>query len=66
MNCWEFKNCPEETYKKCPAYPYGGLDCWKVTGTKCDRGKYEMASLEEKVLFCRKECAFYKEYAHKY
>jgi hypothetical protein len=66
MNCWEFKKCPEETHKKCPAYPDGGLKCWKVTGTKCDKGKYEKATLEEKILFCRNECAFYKKFADKY
>ena len=66
MNCWEFKNCPQETYENCPAYPDRGLDCWKVTGTKCDKGKYEMATLKEKIEFCRYKCDFYKTYASKF
>ncbi len=65
MNCWEFMECVPETYKNCPAYPDKGLDCWKVTGTKCDHGRLEMASLFEKVDFC-KNCKFYNEYAHKF
>jgi hypothetical protein len=65
MNCWDFLKCAEETYKSCPAYPDKGLDCWKVTGTKCDQGKMEKASLQEKVVHCR-TCDFYKEYAHKF
>ncbi len=64
MKCWEFMKC--EIYEKCPAYPDRGMDCWKVTGTKCEGGKYEKASLEEKILYCRKECEFYKKYAHKF
>jgi len=64
-NCWEFKNCPMDTYKGCPAYPNKGLDCWKVTGTKCDKGRFEMSTLDEKLEFCRK-CDFYKDYAHKF
>ncbi len=65
MNCWEFMECPEETYNKCPAYPDRGLDCWKVTGTKCEKGKYEMETITEKVEHCR-QCHFYKEFAHKF
>ena len=65
MNCWEFKNCPKEIHEHCPAYPHRGLDCWRVTGTKCEMGKYEKASLAEKVSYCR-NCEFYKTYAHKF
>jgi len=65
MNCWEFMNCKAETHMACPAYPDKGLDCWKVTGTKCSGGMVEKASLEEKVLFC-KRCEFYKKHAHKF
>jgi hypothetical protein len=66
MNCWEFKNCKKEVYEACPAYPAKGLDCWKVSGTKCDGGKYEKATLQEKIHFCRSSCEFYKTTAHKY
>jgi len=66
MKCWEFKNCPEEIRSRCPAYPERGLDCWKVTGTKCEGGLIEKVSLEEKILYCRKNCEFYKRFAHKF
>ncbi len=65
MNCWEFMNCPKDIFNNCPAYPAKGLKCWKVTGTKCAQGKYVMATLDEKVLYCR-QCNFYKNYAEKY
>ncbi len=65
MNCWEFKKCAPATYQTCPAHPDKGLDCWKITGTKCDQGKLEMATLAEKVSHCRK-CDFYIQYAHKF
>lgn len=65
MNCWDFKRCPEDTYTNCPAYPDKGLDCWKVTGTKCDQGKMELATLIEKIERCR-TCDFYEKFAHKF
>lgn len=66
MNCWEFLNCPEETKKTCPAYPDHGTRCWKITGTKCAQGKLLKVSLEEKIMYCRKECEFYKRYAERF
>jgi len=66
MNCWEVCKCPDETREKCPSYPSRGLDCWKVTGTKCEQGKFEKASLEEKVKHCRANCEFFKSYAHRF
>jgi hypothetical protein len=65
MNCWEALKCAETTYKKCPAYPKKGLDCWKVTGTMCNQGKQSKASAAEKIEYCR-SCSFYKDYAHKF
>lgn len=65
MNCWEMKECTEETYRDCPAYPDKGQDCWKVTGTLCDGGKIQKASKQEKIAFCL-TCDFYKKYAHKF
>ncbi len=65
MNCWEFRRCPEKTFAVCPAYPDKGLDCWKITGTKCNLGRLEKATLNEKIEFCR-TCDFYKTYAHKF
>lgn len=64
MNCWEHLKCARNVMENCPAYPDKGLDCWKVTGTKCAGGMYTKATITEKVLFCR-ECSFYKQYAHK-
>jgi hypothetical protein len=57
--------CGEEAYLKCPAYPEKGLDCWKVTGTRCAQGKMVKATIEEKLEFCR-SCKFYIIYAHKF
>ena len=65
MNCWEYMNCQKEVYVACPAYPDRGLDCWKMTGTRCAQGKYVMASLSEKIEYCRK-CDFYQKFAHKF
>ena len=64
MNCWEFMKCDKVIFEKCPAYPNHGLDCWKVTGTKCGKGQLEKATIHEKVHYCR-QCEFFKEYAHK-
>ena len=65
MNCWEFMKCSEPTFESCPAYPHKGLDCWKVTGTKCDHGKLVKATAMEKISFCR-ACNFYNTFAHKF
>ena len=65
MNCWEFKKCSESTFLSCTAYPDRGLDCWKVTGTKCEMGKFVKASSGEKIAHCR-SCDFYVRFAHKY
>lgn len=65
MNCWEFKNCAPVTYQSCPAYPKKGLDCWKITGTKCAQGRVEMATIAEKILHCR-TCDFYVKFANKF
>jgi hypothetical protein len=61
-NCWEFLNCQEEVCRTCPAYPDHGHECWKVTGTKCESGKYVKANSEEKILHCRNECNYYRTY----
>ncbi|MBI5142298.1 MAG: hypothetical protein HZA20_08930 [Nitrospirae bacterium] len=57
--------CDFDTMRKCPAYPQKGLDCWKVTGTRCDKGIMAMATQERKILHCR-NCGFYKTYAHRF
>ncbi|MBI4685108.1 MAG: hypothetical protein HY755_07895 [Nitrospirae bacterium] len=65
MNCWEYMKCQEETYKHCPAYPEKGLDCWKVTDTKCAKGTVEKLTIEEKIKHCR-TCEFYIKHAHRF
>ncbi len=60
--CWEVMNCPEEVRATCPAYPEHGAECWKVTGTRCGQGEHDMKDVSEKILHCRSECRFYKEY----
>ena len=63
MNCWEFKKCPEDRKKQCPAFPGRGLDCWKVTGTMCMG--IEQGTTALKIAFCR-SCNFYNKYANKF
>ncbi len=58
MNCWEHKNCQEDVFKICPAYPECGSACYMVTGVKCDEGKIEFASLDEQIAHCGK-CDFF-------
>ncbi len=65
MDCWEYKACVDKIRLACPAYPDNGLECWKVTGTMCDNGKISMATVIEKISFCRK-CDFYINHAAKY
>ncbi len=58
MNCWEYKNCPEEVFKICPAYPDSGSACYMVMGVKCGENNMEFASLDAQVDHCEK-CDFY-------
>jgi hypothetical protein len=58
--CWEFMDCPDNVCNICPAYPDHGRECWKLTGTRCQGGRFVKASFEEKILHCRNECDFYK------
>lgn len=58
MNCWEYKNCQEEVFKICPAYPQSGFACYTIAGVKCGEGQIEFASLDEQVAHCGK-CDFY-------
>ena len=65
MNCWDFMKCQADARHGCPAYPDRGLECWKVTGTMCNGGSIQMASVAEKIAFCRK-CEFYQNFANKF
>ena len=60
-NCWDVKNCTPEIRIVCPAHIEGrGKECWKVTGTKCDGGKVEKATKQEKIMYCS-VCSFYRQ-----
>lgn len=61
MNCWEVIKCKKKVRKHCPAFPDKGLDCWKITGTKCQGGQVEMKTLREKIIYC-KSCEFFEKY----
>lgn len=60
MNCWEYKNCAEEVFKTCPAYPDSGSGCWMLAGVKCQGGEKEFSSLDEQIAFCGR-CDFYAQ-----
>jgi hypothetical protein len=58
VNCWEYKNCREDVFKICPAYPEDGSACYTLSGVKCGESMQEFASLDEQVGYCSK-CSFY-------
>jgi len=66
MTCWEYNNCPKDTYEKCPAYPESEHDCWTVTGKKYNCGKSEAAIIIEKLYFCKNECNFFKTHIQRF
>lgn len=50
--CWEIKNCPMETRKKCPAWEFhSGTLCWFINGTIC--GCASKSNWQEKIEICR-------------
>lgn len=63
--CWEVKVCPTEVRDTCPAYPKMGRECWKITGTKCKGGAMEKKTLAEKIIHCRANCEYYRDYIKK-
>lgn len=65
MDCWLFMKCSEAVRNSCPAYPDNGRRCWKVTGTMCDSGRIQKASLQEKIVFCSR-CDFYRKFAERF
>jgi len=60
MNCWEYKNCAEEVFKICPAYPDSGSVCWMLAGVKCQGRKQGFSSLDEQIAYCGR-CDFYAQ-----
>ncbi len=58
QNCWDFKKCPEDRKKICPALiQNAGKKCWIVTGTMC--GGVKQGSMTEKLDKCH-ACEFFK------
>ncbi len=58
-NCWDLKNCPEKTRKKCPAWEFdSGEFCWFVNGTICECAAQK--NWHEKILICKK-CVVMKQ-----
>jgi hypothetical protein len=60
VNCWEYKNCSEEVFKTCPAYPDRGSGCWMLAGVKCQGGEIGFSSLDEQIAYCGR-CDFYAQ-----
>ena len=61
MNCWDYKQCPEERRSQCPAYlDDEGDNCWLVIGTLCE-GR-PRTDLNDKVDMCSR-CEFRKSNA---
>jgi hypothetical protein len=60
MNCWEYKNCAEEVFTTCPAYPDSGSNCWTLASVKCQDGEKEFSSLDEQIACCSR-CDFYAQ-----
>jgi hypothetical protein len=58
-NCWDFRRCPPEIRKTCPAWEFkAGRLCWFITGTLC-RGK-QFSNWDRKIFECRK-CEVFQE-----
>ncbi len=64
-NCWEVMECEKGVCMTCPAYPDHGKECWKVTGTLCDHGRLRKTDLSEKIIHCRSNCEYYRQYIKK-
>jgi hypothetical protein len=60
MNCWEYKNCTEDVFKICPAYPESGSGCWTLADVKCQGREKGFSSLDEQIAFCGR-CDFYAQ-----
>ena len=51
-NCWEIRNCPEETKQRCPAWEFNSGDlCWFISGTLCENTMHK--TWNEKIEMCR-------------
>lgn len=53
-NCWDMRNCPEETKVQCPAWEFNSGDmCWFVSGTICNNTPH--TTWDQKMAIC-KDC----------
>jgi hypothetical protein len=59
QNCWEFHNCPEETKKKCPAFPSHGSKCWEVASSPREAGCFKAKGMG--LIFCVSNCDWFKK-----
>lgn len=54
QDCWDYTKCGKK--KKCPAYPYFGRQCVRITGTLCDEKKH--GTMMQKIRACT-QCPYY-------
>lgn len=53
INCWELRQCPEETREQCPAWEFNsGNFCWFISGTICENTTH--TSWDKKMKVCKK------------
>lgn len=53
VNCWDIRQCPEDTAKQCPAREFNaGNLCWFIGGTIC--GNTTHPTWEKKMETCQK------------
>jgi DNA-binding XRE family transcriptional regulator len=53
-NCWDVRNCPEETKLQCPAWEFNAGDmCWFVSGSICNNTA--LTTWDQKMAIC-KDC----------
>lgn len=57
IDCWNFKNCPQDRKESCPAFVKNkGKSCWVSTGTLC--GGVQQGDAKTKMGKCH-ACDFY-------
>ena len=57
--CWDLMQCPENKFKKCPAWEFKAGDlCWFINGTKCNGKAHD--SWADKMEECRTCSVFLK------
>jgi len=59
QHCWEFRNCPDDTKKKCPAYIYKYEKCWMIASHVS--GKWCPSAKDKGIVYCFEECGWYKK-----